>query len=357
MKLCFLHIAQKLGGAEKRFFNLLDYISKEHCTDNVTVIIGRDFFKNLDKSLNTVCNFKVIKYGFTWKKSNKFTRYIDYISLLIILFSQLPHKYNGAHFCLKAGALFRKLVRAEKKSVSCYTSAHELLYKEMASPLLAKLVRERFIFDCLDENIAKILSEKYPENTNNYYVSPCSFLPFDLKIDKMFKEHSIAFVGRLETFKGVELLIDSLIDIIRYTSFHIYVMGNGSYKEKINEVIERNNARHRFTLGYVPNPIAILKKTVCFLSLQKDENYPSQSLLEAMKCENAIIATNVGLTRKIVKLEFGYLISTKEELIKHLVYLDQNIDEAQYMGVNARKFVDSNHRVDVFYNYIKSLYV
>jgi glycosyltransferase involved in cell wall biosynthesis len=42
--------------------------------------------------------------------------------------------------------------------------------------------------------------------------------------------------------------------------------------------------------------------------LQHFNNYPSQSLLEAMACGNAVVATNVGETHRLVDETVGLLI-------------------------------------------------
>ena len=138
------------------------------------------------------------------------------------------------------------------------------------------------------------------------------------------------------------------------TEFKIYILGNGDLKREIEDLVENNNLEDRVFITYSPSPIEYLKRTKIFLSLQKDENYPSQSLLEAMATQNAIIATDVGLTRKIVKKEWGLLITNKGELIKSLVNLEHF--ETCKMGKSAMKFVKENHNVVKFHSYLLSLY-
>ena len=91
--------------------------------------------------------------------------------------------------------------------------------------------------------------------------------------------------------------------------------------------------------------------------MQRDENYPSQSLLEAMACENAVIATNVGLTKAIVKDSFGILINSNEtELFNAITNLISCENKLAEMGKQARMFVMSNHKVELFHHYLMSIY-
>ncbi len=112
----------------------------------------------------------------------------------------------------------------------------------------------------------------------------------------------------------------------------------------------------RVKLGYYTDIKHVLRNSVIFLSLQKEENYPSQSLLEAMACKNAIIATDVGLTRKIVKKEFGELIKfDKDDLLNSIKKLSLKPDLLS-MGALAREFALSNHNIGKFHNYLMYLY-
>ena len=59
---------------------------------------------------------------------------------------------------------------------------------------------------------------------------------------------------------------------------------------------------------FVWDTSSILNRTAINVQLQEDDNYPSQSLLEGMASGNAIVATDVGLTRRLVDESNGILI-------------------------------------------------
>ena len=84
-----------------------------------------------------------------------------------------------------------------------------------------------------------------------------------------------------------------------------------------------------------------------FVSLQSENNYPSQAVLEAMACGNAVIATNVGDTRMFVNEENGYLIPRgTPALIAQLRHCLTHTAEAEAKGQYAKTYVRSHFSID-----------
>lgn len=356
MRILYLHITQNLGGVEKRFFSYFQYIlDKEN--DEYTVLISRSFLKAMRKDLvSKDKRHKVIKYGFHWNKKGKLTRYIDYLSLGWILLRLRLKKFDIVHFDTSASRMFRNFFRTRGRVISAVTSPKDWLEEEISSSRFKEMVKSGFGVDCLDSNIQNAIKQKYPEYINKIYVSPCSFIAASLPMVKAEKEHAISFVGRLIPEKGADLLLNALPEIIEKTSYKVYILGNGCLKKKFESLMSENNWQDRVVLTYDENPPRYMQKTEIFLSLQRDENYPSQSLLEAMYCNNAIIATNVGLTGKLVASDNGILVNNSNELIDALCYFEANEGQLIDMRLKSYNKVTSNHTVDKFDDYLNSLY-
>lgn len=99
-----------------------------------------------------------------------------------------------------------------------------------------------------------------------------------------------------------------------------------------------------------------------FLSLQNYENYPSQSLLEAISSGNYIIASDVGDTNSIVKTDFGSLVSLSIEDIsiklKDAIKLieksgDDIFRSSRNFAINRFKPEDSISYFKTLFNYYK----
>ena len=95
---------------------------------------------------------------------------------------------------------------------------------------------------------------------------------------------------------------------------------------------------------------------VCHKSIQSDNNYPSQSLIEAMACENAIIASDVGETRRLVDSEVGILVPLSAISIANAIIslLDDPI-ECALKGKKARIKVLNEHTLEKFVEYFKGI--
>lgn len=356
MKALFLHITQNYSGVEKRFFHYYQYLSTINDND-YTIVCSRTFLSKYKLILSQSSTFKVVKYGFVWNKVSKSKRYIDYLCLLLTLLKLSTTKYDCAHFPTTGSRLFLCFVRATTKSISVVLSEKKLLEKEIGSTFFKNILKKDVQVDCLDYNIKNAIYSKYPHCSKQLHISPCSFISYRGS-GKRFeeKEHAVCFCGRLMKEKGIDILIDQIPNILKYTSFKLYILGRGMYASAIRNIKEQYDNNDRIFFDFVLNPIDILEKTIVFLSLQKDENYPSQSLLEAMAAQNVVIATNVGLTNKLVKDDFGFLIADGKELLERLIFIENHRDILPQMAKRAKEFVNTNHRVDIFHQYLMNIY-
>ena len=93
-----------------------------------------------------------------------------------------------------------------------------------------------------------------------------------------------------------------------------------------------------------------------FLSLQNEENYPSQSLIEAMACKNAIVATDVGLTHKLIDKNCGILVAKNTiEVGEAILSLFSNNNDLKRKGECSRRKVIKTHTPQNYYEHIIGL--
>lgn len=354
MKILLLLVAQSPGGLEKRFYNYFKYIMNKN-DNNYTAILSKSLAYTLG-DIPTNYENRIIKYGMNWKYKNVVTRYIDYICLVIVLIFLLNTYFDVVHYVTGSSTFFKTLIRSKRNVYSLVLSVKEPLRQLLKSKLFQKLIFNDFRIDCLDENIYNMAIEYYPEKQSNCFFSPCSFIDYsDTSITK--KENVICFAGRLENFKGIQLLLDIILEVCNNTDFNIRIFGKGSYSREITNLIDKYNLCDRVYLGYTVNIKEELSKSKIFLSLQKDENYPSQSLIEAMACGNVIIATNVGLTSQLVKEDFGVLIPfNSKDLLDAIVQTTANVDKLAALGKKTRNFVLQNHTIERFDKYLQVVY-
>lgn len=353
-----VHITQGYGGLEKRFYSYGKYLlaSDDH---KYTVLFSRSLLKIAPNEIQCKAGNKLIKYGFPWKVKNKLTRYLDYLSLLpIVSFLYLARNYDAAHFTTSTALFLSHFIRAQIKVCSVVISEKGGLKQAVNAKEFARVVNAGYRVDCLDRNIREAVLAKFPDKSDNLFCAPCSFINYDnTDTDVANKEKLICFVGRLEDFKGADILMKAISEIIKQTDYNLTILGFGSYESPLKDIIHRHNLQDRVNLSYSKDPKLYLKRSRIFLSLQRDENYPSQSLIEAMACKNAIIATNVGLTSDIVKSDFGILINKdSKDLLEALVKLTNQEIQLNMMGEKAKLFAVTNHNIERFHQYLLEVY-
>lgn len=189
-------------------------------------------------------------------------------------------------------------------------------------------------------------------------ITPCSFT--DYSKCKIGDKHTfqVAFAGRLEKDKNPEIFLNAAIVLSKkYPEIIFHIMGEGRLSADVQSQITTSGLSNIIFHGFHSRPTDILADTSVFVSLQSTNNYPSQSVLEAMGCGNAIIATDVGDTRKFINEKNGILINLDIEKLTDAIkslYLDKDLREQ--LGRNAYDYVRQNHTVEKMADYYISLF-
>jgi len=191
----------------------------------------------------------------------------------------------------------------------------------------------------------------------NIHIAPCSFADYSRCSPGLKNNFEIAFVARTEPDKNPMLYLEAAREICRrYEHIKFHLVGEGTLVNEIYDFISSNELQSRINFVYSSNPPSILSGTSIFVSLQSGTNYPSQSVLEAMACSNAVIASNRGDTELFIKPEFGILVNlNKDKLTEALARLIDNRELTLAMGKRAREYVLANHTVERYSDYISEL--
>ncbi len=172
------------------------------------------------------------------------------------------------------------------------------------------------------------------------------------------KEPWVVFSGRLVEEKNPLLFVEAVPHILRrIPQAKFFLIGEGPLQLAIRRTLQSMKLEDAVELGFLSDPATLLGQARVFVSLQRTENYPSQSLLEAMACGNAIVATDVGLTRKIVDETVGVLVKPDSlsvaEAVADLLGKPQETDA---MGQKARARVMQHHSTRAYLGYLQEIY-
>ena len=386
------------GGAERRFTNLFRYIYEKYPGNayyfvsyallekikniypdyplNNVIPIGKKEFQTkevmVDNNLTGLKNYgknrnrtsflrKLFRYLKSYMTQYTLYREIEkhrkvygisvlmgvYSGILPLYFYLMKEKRKvGVIFC-DMDSWFSEVLPNEKKywfrKFSSFNYALENSdYVDFLSPFILRGIKERGI---------KIKEESVS-------ITPCSFTDYaKCKIGNK-SIFQVAFAGRLEKDKNPEIFLEAAIKLSKkYPEVVFHIMGEGRLSNDIKEKVENSGLCNIVFHGFHSQPTEILADTSVFISIQKTNNYPSQSVLEAMGCGNVIVATNVGDTRMFINENNGILIEADlTVLVKAIETLYLNKSLSERLSNYAYSYVRDNHTIEIMADYYVNLF-
>ena len=259
-------------------------------------------------------------------------------------------------------------LNAEKRKASVIFANMDSWFSEVHGDMKKLWYRKYYSFNHLMENAdyTDFLSPYIYEgvkkrnvklNDNSVSVAPCSFADYSNCIPADRSAFEIVFCARLEPDKNPMMFLEAASVLHKkYPLVKFHLLGEGSLVNEIESYIHDNNLGEAVNFRFHKNPPEIFAHTSVVVSLQTGTNYPSQSLLEAMACSNAVIASDTGDTGMFINEKNGILIELNTgALINAAEKLINNKSLAKDMGTYATEFVLTNHTADRYCGYFTNL--
>lgn len=391
--ICVINTSGNYGGAEKRFVSLFNHIDQMR-SDFRLIINGSLYNTMIEKGVITTQNRVVIisipfdknsysnnrrKKDSTIRNSGKSTRnflgrnkyllktVLQWISFSKQLISVLRRDQITTVYTIWQGGIWGR-VWYKWLGIKTIYGANSNLVWHLEKKLHARfdsqyrILRDATHVDFLSSGLVDELQGLMPAKDfpTVHSVSPCSFINYQEYYPLYPKEDSVIFMGRLVALKNPILFLEAVKIFNEIYEQHrkikFKVLGTGTFEVKMKEFIQQNNLTNIYMEGKVYRPEEYLRKSKVFVTIQQTENYPSQALMEAMACENATVASDVGETRRIVTDNEGVLVQLNaDEIAGALVKLLSDDNVRATMGQNARKRVMEKHSIEVFTDYFLKL--
>ena len=225
-------------------------------------------------------------------------------------------------------------------------------------------ISEKYEKDALKwaDAITVISKEAFDHYTNlgyNVFQVPnaIDILSLEINIDKRYTKQVI-FAGRLSREKGT----NSLISIAQKLSdeIHLIILGTGPEEQKIKDLIKIHKNIHFLGYQNKKQTISLIRGSDILIQPSLQEGI-SSTLLEAMACKTAIIASNVGGNKEIIENGItGILVEPQDiqSFVKEIIYLLNNDQFRESLVNQASKNVekyDWNHVGNLYLNIYKSI--
>ena len=155
------------------------------------------------------------------------------------------------------------------------------------SPSVAKKLQDFFASKGIDAS-AKISSYPSP------YLDPEVFQDDP-------KSKVIVIGSRFAERKNVHVFAQALVTALpQLSGWSVKICGNGPFEEQIRATLAEHIAAGTVEVGYVPNLSVELRSSQVFVSMIEKDNYPSQSVIEAMGAGNALLLSDRGDSHRFI---------------------------------------------------------
>lgn len=369
MRVGLILINNGIGGTEKRFANLFNYLSRNsHHT--YTLVLPSGLFRLL------------CEQGILRENQPRIVKLFD--RMPNALFNVLPFRIFG--FKLRGlGRLFFPLWKQELLSRLDHYRAFDVIHYGSPSALQVplssdkatvieakdsdfgalnkKFVREGLngyaLFNCASDRICARYREAIPgeDAEQRLYVSPCSFIDYS-KTFVAQKERVITFAGRVEQVKNPEMFVEAVYRVAQARrDFKAYMLGTGTQDARICRLIKERGLQQILVHQFTTHPEQVLAHSLIFVSIQQYDNYHSQALMEAMASGCVIVASDVGETWRLVSESEGFRVPLQVDAIAdRLLYLLDHFNLAVEMGRAAREKVMREQNISIYADYLETLY-
>ena len=369
-KIALVVWSRGISGAAYRFARFIQHLQATGLDDK----FGVDFYINrslIEDVKNKGIHIQIKENIFVLNDFNQGkARGKLYVLFNALRFIKTSGKYSSYHFvgggllCLFPIKLIKILRLAKPKLVVSFVSSS--LWEASAGKIRALIyIYFSMLFadhiDCLNytNTIGKVFPKKSVSISPNSFSDNESYAYNGVYDDK---EEAIAFVGSFNKRKQPFLFLDVVkllyasIPCLKY-----YMIGDGVLCDEVMDRVSKfsRDLQNKIIICHLNSPIEVLHKTKIFLSLQLVDNYPSQSVLEAMLSQNYVIATSYGDTYRFIKKNFSCLLKNNcaEEIvfeIKNFLCLPK--DQQDNISCRARDFVLKECTIEKFTEYFFNIH-
>ncbi len=366
-KLKVLQVIPKLGygGAETGCFDIAHYLYENDCKSYI-ITSGGELTKFINKK-----KVKLIRLPVNSKNPILMLINSIIISIIIILYNiNIVHARSRAPAwsCLLATKITRRKFVTTFHGTYNFKSKLKKIYNSVMVRSDLIIAGSNFIFSHINDNYSEYLNENKKflvifRGINTDYFDPSTTLEIDE--DNLFKfwelevgKKIILFPGRLTSWKGQEMFLDSINKVNTELGHHAFIaiilgsdQGRSLYKKKLIRLVEQ----HRLTkqVKFIKNcknmPVAY-KISDFVVSASIEPEAFGRISVEAQSMQKPILASNIGGSKEtVINNKTGILFEpgNSDEMSKKIIEL-LNLDEStlKQMGIEGRKNVINKFNVE-----------
>lgn len=352
MKVAFVvFYSRQAGGVRRRIIRVYNELCKRYSDISCDVIVcGADDKITADEMLSKMdCSTESLKI----RVFNK---------LLWLFYLLFNNRYHLIHFWgygryVRAMQYIFRIKRMHNIFTSCdYPHAYNLLPPERMNRYIDILCHADYI-DLLYP-LGKDFANRYAKG--KVFITPGTFTDLNIFCPADKEKIFVYAAARLNDDKDPILLIEAVElckEHIRKHGYRVIILGTGIHEEYMKSYIVRNGLEDIIEMVGYQKTSLYLPKAEVFFSLQKHENYPSQSLAEAVACGCYSIITDVGDSRKCASEEFAEFVQGNPQAVSQAIVKYLGFDDGVKKNVVsiARQFALNNYSIENSIRYYRML--
>lgn len=168
------------------------------------------------------------------------------------------------------------------------------------------------------------------------------------------KENLIVYASRFIRRKNVHVFLEGVALFLKTNpDWKIKILGCGPMEDELREIVEKHRIEKNVTIGFEPAIFDTLLRSRIFASVIEPDNYPSQSVMEAMSCANAILLSNGGLSKRFLPEGNGCLVEEikPSAIAEALVDMTKDANCLAQMGSKSREVVETYFSEHIYLDY------
>tara|TARA_B100000427_G_scaffold72907_1_gene59027 strand:- start:1184 stop:2338 length:1155 start_codon:yes stop_codon:yes gene_type:complete len=366
-KLKVLQVIPKLGygGAETGCYDIAHYLYENDCKSFI-ITSGGELTKFVNKSKVKLIRLPV-------QSKNPLIMFVNaiIISLIILIFNiNIVHARSRAPAwsCLLATKITRRKFVTTFHGTYNFKSNFKKFYNSVMVRSDLIIAGSNFIFTHIKENYSDYLTSDKRflvifRGINTDFFDPSTTL--ESEEDNLFKHWQlevgkkiILFPGRLTTWKGQEMFLESLNKVNTHLGHEAFIavilgsqQGRNLYKKKLIRLVEQYRLKNqvKFIEHCKKMPLAY---KICHLvvSASIEPEAFGRVSVEAQSMQKPILASDIGGSNEtIINYKTGFLFEAgnSEEMSKKIIeILNMEENTLKQMGVEGRKNVINKFNVE-----------
>jgi len=352
----FVLPVDSLAGPGNRWMKIIPLLSEVKDFDFKIMMTNKLYqsIKNLDNLnssefiIKSECHLVLI-YNYNYKILNVFEYFIKALILRLKGYDTI-HSIMGLGFSLRL------------KKYLGYKINYEVVGPRFADALVkSKSIKKLSKIICVSESIANQI--KLTEDQSIIKMIETYPVPFYYSVDNTYKgmnkENIIVFAHNYMVKRKNAIMCAFLFHELSRIKpdWKFYFLGKGDdgddrYKIYIDYILSDS---HNVTFDYYEDIIPTLQKSKIFLSLNSINNYPSQSILEAMDNCNALVVTNTGQSNQFIEGN-GVLVDVEYYKVKKAILDLMNDLELVEKGNESRQLLKKRFDPSKFIKKLVEIY-